>query len=240
MGLQVVGDVSERKAEGGDFMMGNWRRRWAPVVLGVLMAAVCSGCYLPQLLVAVIKPEEKKEVKAAYALESERLVIVVYAGTDVLFTYPTVPLEISRDLVGEIVTNLKPKIKTIVHPVEVVMWQESNLDWTNMAPIDIAKTFKADTMLYIELEQYTTIEERSANLLRGHIRASVQVIKVGAEGNPVYRTNVEVLFPEERPVGVLEERNDSRIRAGASMYFARDVIAKFYDRTLIVRGGVAK
>jgi hypothetical protein len=195
-----------------------------------------GGCYLPHFLVWLTKPEEKKTIKAEYALESERLVIVCYAGTDILFTYPTAPLEISRDLVGEMLTHLKPKIKSIIHPVEVIRWQESNLDWPNIPPVEIAKAFNADTMLYIELDDYSTIEERSANLYRGHIRANVQVVKVGAPANPVFRTTVETLFPEDRPVGVLEI-SERVIRAGTSSFFARAVVNKFYDREIVIKGG---
>jgi len=207
-------------------------------VAGAMVAAVAGGCYLPHLFVALTKPEEKKTIKAEHHLAAERLVIVVYAGTDVLFTYPTAPLEINRDLVNEILAHLAPKVKQIVHPVEVVRWQESNLEWTTMSPVDIAKTFKVDTMLYVELEQYSTVEERSANLFRGHVRANVQVVKPAADSNPVYRTSVEVLFPEDRPIGVVE--NENLIRAGTSIVFARTVIGKFYDREVVVKGGVAK
>jgi hypothetical protein len=207
------------------------------MVLGLLVAVVAGGCYAGHLFVALTKPEEKKTIKAEYPLEAEKLAIVVYAGTDVLFTYPAVPLEISRDLVNEILKNLRPKIKQIVHPVEVVRWQESNLDWTNMSPLDIAKTFKVDTLLYVEIEQYTTVEERSSNLFRGHIRANVQVVKVGAENNPVFKTKtpMDVLFPEDRPVGVVDA--ESQIRVGTGLLFAQKLINKFYDREIVVKAG---
>jgi len=218
--------------------MGWLTRRVVLAVAVSMVAAVAGGCYLPHLWVALTKPEEKKTIKAEHYLEAEKLAIVVYAGTDVLFMYPTVPLEISRDMVGEVFMNLKPKVKQIVHPVEVARWQDSNLEWSTMSPVDIAKAFKVDTMLYIELEEYSTIEERSANLYRGHVRANVQVVKVDAASNPVYRTVVEVRFPEDRPVGVVED--EGRIRAGTSAVFARTVVNKFFDREVVVKAGVAQ
>jgi hypothetical protein len=216
--------------------MRKWMRRAVPVLLGLLVAAVAGGCYLGHLLVAVTKPDERKEIKAEYNLEADTLAIVCYCGTDILFMNPTVPIEVSNDLVSEVLTHLKPKVRQIINPVKVVQWQDSNLDWTNMSTVDIAKAFEADTLLYVELEQYSTVEERSANLFRGHIRATVQVVKPGAAVNPVYRAPIEVSFPEGRPVGVVE--GEAQIRRGTSVVFARTIMKKFYDREVIIKGGV--
>ncbi|KPK50998.1 MAG: hypothetical protein AMK72_00900 [Planctomycetes bacterium SM23_25] len=212
------------------------RRRMAAVL--VALALTASGCQVPvQFLVWAFAPRHpKKTIKAEYDLRAERLAIVPYAGTDILFTYPAAPIEVSRDLVNELVGQCKDRVKTIVHPVEVVRWQESNLEWPNMTLEDIAKAFQADTVLYVELEQYTMIEERSANLFRGRVRARVQVVKADGARNPVYETTVETVFPEDRPVGVLEE-SERRIRAAVTRFFARDVIRKFYDHEVPDQGG---
>jgi len=215
------------------------RRRRALLALGGgAVALAAAGCQIPgQFLSWAVAPRHPKKIIAAeYPLEAERLVIVPYVGTDVLFSYPTAPLEVSRDLVNEIVRNLKDKVKTIEHPVQVVRWQESNLEWPNMALADIARTFRADTLLYVELERYTMLEERSANLFRGRIRARIQVVLPDAERNPVYETLVETTFPEDRPVGVLEI-SERKIRGGVTMMFARDAIRKFYEHEVEVKGG---
>jgi hypothetical protein len=182
-------------------------------------------------------PRHPKEmVKAEYPLKAERLVIVTYAGTEILFDDPTAPLEVSSDLVNEILRSLGTNVKSIIHPVQVVRWQESNLEWPNMLLVDIAKAFEADTLLYVELERYTMMEDRSANLYRGRIRARIQVAETKAERNPVYETTVETVFPPDRPVGVLES-NERTIRLGTNLYFARDVIGKFHDHEIEVKGG---
>jgi hypothetical protein len=215
------------------------RLRTAMLVLTACATALAaSGCQIPgQFFAWAAAPRHPMEtVPAEYELEADRLVIVPYAGTDVLFSYPTAPLEISHGLVNEIVRNLKPRIHSIEHPVQVVRWQESNLEWPNMALADIAKAFRADTLLYVELERYTMIEERSANLFRGRIKARIQVVKADAERNPVYETVVETVFPEDRPVGVLEI-SERKIRAGVTMMFARDAVRKFYGHEIEVKGG---
>ena len=214
---------------------GVYSRMALLIALTGLLAVTSGGC--GQLFAwAFAERHPKEKVKAEYPLEADRLVIVTYAGTEVLFSDPTAPLVIGRDLVNEILKNIRPQIKTIVHPVEVVRWQESNIEWPNMALTDIAKIFQADTLLYVEIEQLTTVEERSANLFRGRIRAHVQVVKAKAERNPVYETNIETTFPEDRPVGVLET-SEQTIRTGVGLMFTREVIRKFYEHEVEVKGG---
>jgi len=213
------------------------RGRTAAAALALALAVAAGGCEVPAMFVSwLIAPRHpKKTVQAEYDLTAERLAIVPYAGTDILFTYPAAPIEVSRDLVHELMTHSTDRVKTIVHPVEVVRWQESNLEWPNMALEDIAKIFQADTVLYVELEQYTMIEERSANLFRGRVTARVQVVKAEAERNPVYETTVETVFPEDRPVGVLEV-SERKLRAAVTRIFARDVIRKFYEHQIEDQG----
>jgi len=217
--------------------MGRFGRRFAVVVLAGWFGFAASGCYVPHFLVWLLGPQKiTKEVEAEHHLESERLVIVPYAGTDVLFTYPTVPIEISQALVNEVGKNLGDRVETIVHPVQVVRWQESTLDWPNMSLVEIGRHFQADTVLYVELERYTMVEERSANLFRGRAKARVQVVKVESEHNPVYSTTVETVVPEDRPVSVLET-GERLIRQATNRLFAEEVVRKFYDHKVEVKGG---
>jgi len=80
------------------------------------------------------------------------------------------------------------------------------------------------------------VEERSANLFRGRVRARVQVVKVDAEHNPVYATTVETVVPEDQPVSVLGT-SERIIRQATNLMFARDVVRKFHDHKVEVKGG---
>ncbi len=199
--------------------------------------ACAAGCEIAgQGLAWMIAPRHpKKKVKAEYPLQARRLAIVPYVSNAVLFDYPTAPLEISQDLVHEIAGHLKGRVESIVHPVEVARWQESNLEWPNLSLEEIAKALRADTVLYVEMERYSMFEPHSANLLRGRLRARIQVVKPGAEANPVYETTVETVFPEQRPVGE-GELSERRLRATVTRLFARDVVRKFYDHEVPLRG----
>jgi len=207
------------------------------LALALALALASAGCEaLGQLIAWPIAPRHpKKKVKAEYPLQAQRLVIVPYAGNDVLFEYPTATIQVSRDIVHELALHLKKRVETIVHPVQVSRWQESNLEWPNMSLEAIAETFQADVLLYVELERYTMFEKGSPNLLRGQVRGRVQVVEADAEANPVYEVIVETVFPEQRPVaeGELSVR---RLRAATTRLFARDVVRKFYDHEVPLEG----
>jgi len=203
----------------------------------VALGLASAGCYVPHFLVWLLGPEKITTlVKEEYRLEAERLVILPYAGTDILFTYPAVPVELSQELVYAIVRDLKGRVKTIVHPVEVVRWQESTLEWPNLSLEQIANEFQADTLLYVELQRYTMVEEGSANLFRGRAKARIEVVKVGAEHNPVFDATVETIYPEDIPVGVLGT-TERIIRQHTNFFFARDIIRKFHDHKVEMKGG---
>jgi hypothetical protein len=198
-------------------------------------AALASGGCHWLTAWALAPRHEMRTVKAEYDLKADRLVIVPYVSMDILFAYPTAGIEISNNLVHGILAHLKGRVREIVNPVEVARWQDSNIEWMNMSLPDIAAAFEADTVLYLEIEQYTAVEERSANLLRGHIRARMQVAKAGTP-HPVYESRVEVTFPEDQPVGVLGN-TERQVMTYTLQIFAQQTIGKFYDHEVEVKGG---
>lgn len=211
-----------------------WKNAFLAVAAVVLVIGTV-GCHW--LFAWAAAPRHPMQTfKAEYDLKADRLVIVIYAGTDLLFEHPAAPLEISSVIAYQLTSNLGHQVKQIVDPAQVIRWQESKLDWSGMPLVDIAKAFQADTLLYVEMERYSTVEERSANLYRGRVRARVQVVKTEASRNPVYETTVETTFPEDRPIGVLDA-SERQIRGGTNAWFARDVVRKFHEYKVEIKGG---
>lgn len=226
-------------------MEGEQKRRTRRRVAGaavrsaglVLVALAAGGCWtLGQAYVGLVKPKEWRDIPKEHELRAERLVIVPYAGTDIRFSYPTVPLEVSLQISYAIARYLPKRVGEIVHPVRVARWQESDVEWLSMTPEEIGRKFDADTVLYVELDQYSTMEEKSANLLRGRAGARVQVVKVGAASNPVYEGTAEVVFPEDHPVNALTI-SERAIRQATNRLFGEAVVNKFRDRRVEVVGG---
>ncbi len=208
--------------------------RTALVVLAGLGA---GGCWtLGQLYVGLVKPKDMRDIPKEHDLEAERLLILPYAGTDIRFNYPAVPLEIGLRIGSVISQHLPERVGEVVHPVRVARWQESNLEWLNMTPEEVGREFEADTVLYIEMDQYSMMEEKSANLLRGRAGARIQVVEVGAASNPVYEGTVEVVFPKDRPVNALTI-SERAVREATNRLFGEAVVNKFRDRRVEVVAG---
>jgi hypothetical protein len=212
-----------------------WRLAVVMTLAGLVTLGACGCHWLAAYYGADRHP--MRDVKAEYQLTAQRLVIIPYASTEILFSDSTLSLEIAGCMVNEILHNLGPsRVKTIVHPADVNRWQESNLEWPSMSLMDMAKAFEADTVLYVELEHYSTAEERSANLYRGRVQARIQVGRTGELNNPVYSTTVETVYPKDAPVG-MTGTTERVVRQYTNLVFARDVIEKFYEHKVEIRGG---
>jgi hypothetical protein len=102
-----------------------WRNAALASLLALAALGACGCHWLYAWMVADRHPKE--QIKAEYPLKAERLVIVTYAGTEILFNDPTASLEVSRDITNEILRSLPTAVKSIVHPAQVLHWQESTL-----------------------------------------------------------------------------------------------------------------
>jgi hypothetical protein len=206
----------------------------ARAAIMLLLAATLlfgSGCYVGHFFSWLFAPRHpKKFVPAEYKLKADMLLILPYAGTDILFNNPTASVEVAQGVMMEIARHLSGKVKRVVNPVQVLQFQENNLDWQSMSLVDVGRKFKADKVLYVELTHYSMIEPDSVNLLRGRISARVEVVDATAQGDakPVYSTDADVIFPPDRPVDIMEA-SERMVRQVTIAQFAQTVIRKFYD-----------
>lgn len=206
------------------------RRCLLAALLPAVVACV-SGCGIANLLVYPFAPREaKKDVKREHDLTAERLLILPFAGHDVLFEHPNAGLQVSYSVVQQISEHLRGRVHRVVNPAQVALYQRSTLDWPNMDVAEIGREFEADKVLYIELSRFTIMEERSANLYRGRVAARIEVIDTAApKGEDIlYEGNVAIEVPEDEPIGTLEISEGKLLQA--TLYrFAEEVVWKFYD-----------
>jgi len=190
-----------------------------------------SGCGVANLLVYPFAPREaKKFVEREHDLTAERLLILTYAGNDVLFEYPTAGLEISYQVIQHMSNHLKGRVHRVINPNRVARYQQRTLDWPNMPVDEIGRVFEADKVLYVELSRFTIMEERSANLYRGRVIARLQVYDTAApEGDALlYTGDVSVQVPDDRPMGAMEI-SELKLRQATVYRFAEEVVWKFFD-----------
>lgn len=205
-----------------------------------LVVCCASGCGIPNLLVYPFADRDaKKDVKEAYHLTSERLLILPYLGREVEFESPTAGTDISGALIRHIRDNLRGRVHRVVSPQQVAKYQQSRLDWQGTQVAEIGREFQADKVLYLEIQRYSIMEERSANLYRGRLSGHLQVIDTApaSRGKEVlYEADISVQVPDDKPIGATEIP-EGTLR-GATLYrFAQEVIWKFCDHEEPRMGG---
>lgn len=214
---------------------------WTLALLAVAGAGVLlAGCGLPNLFAYPFADRDAKEsVKREHDLTANRLLILPYASNDVLFEYPTAPLDVSTFTVQEIRKHLRGKVDWVINPNQVALYQQSDLDWPNKPVAEIGRHMEADKVLYIELRRFTMMEERSANLYRGRVSAHVKVVDATAPTNTeavLYSTDLSIEFPGDRPLG-MSEISPARMEQLTLYTFAKELIWKFYDHEEPRMGG---
>lgn len=206
-----------------------WRR------VAVLALACClpvlAGCQIFASMFYLFSPEQTRTIEAEYAhLEGQQTLILVWADDSILFDFPYVQFELAEFVRSALISNVRGV--EVVSPRSVATYQAKNPNWTRQHPTEIAKQFRADRVVMIELIDYRTREPQATHLLRGHISANVRVYdaEYGTGVGPVWTSDdpVEVNYPEDQAgtFGVTDEQ----IRRTTMQLFAAEVAGKFYDR----------
>lgn len=215
------GAASEMNAHVHD----RWRAPW--VAAAALIVALLPGCKMAAMPWLMWGKEPTRTVEAEYPyLDGKRICIAVWADSNTLFEYPYVRIELSEHLRTALQDQI-PRISFIPNR-DVVDYQKSHPDWDREDPIAIGAHFQADRVLLVELTHYTTREPDSPHLLRGIVAANVRLYDVEApKSEPLYRTTVEAVYPEQSPTAW--GTSESAVRRAAMETFAIKVAHKFHD-----------
>ncbi|MBN2581485.1 MAG: hypothetical protein JXL80_00345 [Planctomycetes bacterium] len=204
------------------------------VVLASLLVVVAlglCGCGLAHLFAYPFASREGTvHVKGDYDLRADALLIFPYLGSEIQLEYPNAGLEISSFIYQELYANLKGRVRGVVNPQQVVRYQQTDLDWQNKSIQEIGREFGADKVLYIEVNRLTLMEEHSANLYRGRVKAHLQVVDVGSTTGEglLYESDVSVVVPKDNPLGTMQI-SSARIMTETLTQFAKETVWKFYD-----------
>ena len=212
------------------------RRYMLLLLLPVL--ACCSGCGVPNLFSYFLADREpKKSVAKEYDLRAEALLILPYSGPEILFEHPGANLIISNFIRQQLEVHLSSRVRVGVNPMQVIRYQQTDLDWENKTVQEIGREFGADKVLYIEIRRLTLMEERSANLYRGRVKAHLQVVDVNADAADaeLYSGDVSVIFPKDNPLGT-SQVSRADMEQQTLHRLAVETVWKFYDHKEL-RGG---
>jgi len=160
----------------------------------------------------VIGGDKKKthSVKAHYkGLDDKRLAVLVSADEHALYEHPTASLAVCRALTTELAIHVPGADP--VDPQQIDQFQQENLYWDSVPYSQLINRLRVDRIVYVDLVEYTTHEAGNRYIWQGTIIANIGVLE-GEAKNPnnfAYWNTIQVKFPDDRPVGLLEA--DGRI-----------------------------
>lgn len=191
-----------------------------------------GGCNLFTPIAVLFHSKEKK-VKAEYkGLEEKKTVIIVEASPGTEFEFPNARANVALATAYELGSKIK-KV-TVVDWEKIDAFQRDDLDWLSLPVSEIGKKFDAQRVLYVDLIEYTTMEEFSVNLLRGRMIVDLRVYEMDGPrpDEPVYQTEVSVIYPENTPIPLSDESTKARVELQTIRNLAIDIVRKFYDHKI--------
>lgn len=183
-------------------------------------------------------PGEKKkmiDVPAEYlGLADQRVAVMVAADGYMLSAHPDAPLHLCQALTSRIAGHV-PGVTTTV-PDQVIRFQKNNPYWLNLRYGKLVQKMDVDKIVLIDLVEYRTHEPGNSYIWQGLITANIGVIDAHASDpdNFVYYNTVQVRFPEESSIGVVDA-DDESIQLGMIFLFTRTAGGLFYDHHVEAR-----
>jgi len=205
------------------------------VIFLVLGVAGLVGCDAARYGLWLTHVPEKIKVKAEFgALRNHTVAILIYADESVQLEYPAVRLTLGAHISAELKKHIK-KIR-VIPPLATARYQDENSHRESFDKQKICKDLKADFVLFVALEEYTTRVYGSMDAYQGRITATAELYDVLAEDeDPVWPTDgetrtVEAIYPEHIMYSASAERI---IRNKAEVVFSENLTKFFYNHKVV-------
>lgn len=216
-------------------MKGKWSVKLrTAALLGLLVVSVnLCGCGAISYVLEVLIPTGKGEWVAAEneALSKGKKVLILVYADQVNYSSQYQPSETRYETAARVAAEMQSKLAVeVVEPAIVEQFQRSNPNWTDRHPSRIGRErYRADLVLYIELQEFTTTSEEFGGLLRGSMEGNCSLFTTGKSGAEaeVWHKKVRAVYPPDIPE-LRETGAEGRIRAETMKLFAEGVVKNFY------------
>ena len=183
-------------------------RHTAAMVLLVGSAVALVGCD-PRAAFYFLQPNGPTIAAPGPKLEGKKVVVLVHATAGSQSEFPA----LDRDLTREFITHLKTVNKiTVVDQEKVRTWVEGHPQWTD--PTEAARSFEADIVIFLELEQFQIQAPGDVNIFQGTAKTHIQAFELTPpknskgkpildqpkESNSIYDDYQESIFPLRGPI----------------------------------------
>jgi hypothetical protein len=181
-------------------------RRTMWLALLAAAAPLCAGCDVATLAYFLM-PEAKNppEMKQIASEDKKEVRVLILTYSPMLETRPEF-IQADRQLSQELARQLCEMCKdngeyvAIVNPRQVEEFKSSHPNWKDTADIaDVGRQFKADRVIYIEINSLSLYEAGSANqLYRGQANLAVSLFDVHKPDESVGPRQFSCTYPDSR------------------------------------------
>ena len=188
-----------------------------------LVCLINSGCNpLTAIYFLFLLPPPK--IEAAYdGLAKEKVVVLAHVTRAAQFVYP--------GLENDLVKGVARELRENVHGIKLVdinavrQWKDEHSDYELT---DVGREFHATRVLYLEVDEFTLHEHQSSTLYRGTTKIRVQIADMEKDGDIVFDTHVEPVFPGSRPIPTSDMSQD-KFRAMFLKFLTRQIAHQFFE-----------
>jgi len=207
------------------------RRRWLIGIACTLAAATLGGCNYAAFFLYLIAPEPTaKAIPAEYdKLSGTSVAVIVFADDKTQAEHQNIQLEVCSMVSVRLRKNIEDV--TIISPRRVVKYQRENLYWEELDRTKLGRDLGAANLLYISLDEFSTLEPGSLQLFHGRLTASASLYKTSKparEARVWGPKEIRVAYPAETITGQTGE-SDEIIRHKTVAIFSDHLARKFYE-----------
>lgn len=211
------------------------------VIVLVLAAVLASGCNILSVPFFLFGPEPKiepllKKVASDDKDTEVKIVVVPSLGT---LDMRTELLRADRDIAKLTCLFLKKGFEynkewvTVVPAGKVESFKENHPDWKTMGAAEIGRHFDADYVVYLEINELSLFENRSANhLYRGKANITIKLIDANDPEADHEETELSCTYPGEArgPIPV-EDKAPAAFKMEFFGHVARQISWHFTSHT---------
>lgn len=209
------------------------RSPWLLLAACTLAPATIGGCRGLRFLAYLFAPEAAtKKVKPEYdKLPDSSVAVVVFADAKTQAEHRNIQLHLAAMVSQEIRERFQDEDVTVISSRRVVKYQRENLFWEEMDRTKLGKDLGAGYVLFISLDEFSTLEPGSLQLYRGRMVASARLYKTSLPARDARvwgPSEFRVTYPAEAATGTVGE-SDQTIRDRTLRIFTDRLVKKFYE-----------
>lgn len=167
-----------------------------------------GGCAVGALIGGMASSAERsgsKDVKARYTkLEGKSFAVIVAADRSIQGDQPNIVPMITREVTRRIIDNCGAG--GVVPAEDVLRFQYQRPGWVAMSPLELAKEFEVDRLIFIDLQDYSLSDPGNPYIWNGSASGTLNVLESDSKtpADFAFRETIRVKYPDSEGLSPLQ------------------------------------